>query len=347
MKAARFNADDSTVSIEEVDVPPVGPDEVRVDIQAASLCGSDVHFFHGTLPEPTLNPVTMGHEGAGIVDAVGENVSNVSVGEQVAIHYVHSCGTCKPCLQGYDQRCRERGHFGDHRHGTFAEYVTIPAENAIPVADHVPIEWASISACAVATPYHALQRSQIENGDTAVVFGIGGIGMHAVMWADFFGAGEVIAVDIDDRNLQGAEDYGADVLVNASEEDPTDVVETRTDGWGADVVLECSGSEAAMNQALEAIEGRTRFATGNVVLVGIQDEPIPSIDFMGLREGYLAVSGDHTRNELRQIVDLLNGGKLDLDASVTHRMPLDDLERAVDTLEHGDERVGRIVLDTT
>ena len=347
MKAARFDADDSTVSIEDVEIPSVGPDEVRVDLQAASLCGSDVHFFHGTLPEPTVNPVTMGHEGAGVVDAVGDNVEHVSVGEQVAIHYVDSCGTCKPCLQGHDQRCRNRRHFGDHRHGTFAEFVTIPGENALPIADHVPIEWVSISACAVATPYHAAVRSQVENGDTVVVFGIGGIGLHAVLWANYFGAGEVIAVDINNRNLAGADEYGADLLVNAKEEDPVDVIKEHTDGWGADVVLECSGSEVAMEQAFESIKGRHRFATGNVVLVGIQDNPIPSVDFMGLREGYLTVSGDHTRNELRQIVTLLEGEKIDLSSSITHRFPLSEIRTAVDTLEHGEERVGRIVLDPT
>lgn len=347
MKAARFDAADASVSVEDVEVPPVGPDEVRVDLQAASLCGSDLHFFHGTLPDPTVNPVTMGHEGAGIVDAIGQSVTHVSVGDHVAIHYVDSCGVCKPCLQGYDQRCHDRRHFGDHRHGTFAEYVTIPANNALPVDEDVPMAWLSISACAVATPYHAMRRSQIENGDTAVVFGIGGIGMHAVMWANYFGAGEVIAVDIDDQNLEGAAEYGADRLVNSAETDPLAVIRDATDGWGADVVLECSGAEPAMEQALEAIQGRHRFATGNVVLVGIQDTPIPSIDFMDIREGYLTVSGDHTRNELRQLLRLLEGGKVDLGPSITHEMPLSDIERAVETLEDADERVGRIVLDTT
>lgn len=340
----RKSVDEEPQLYDDVPVPEPRADEVRVAIKAASLCGSDLEPLTGTGSSRFEYPLVLGHEGAGVVEAVGSSVTTLQVGDRVAIHYPTTCDRCEHCLAGHDNRCRNRRSVGTHRDGTFAEYLVVPSRSAIPLADSVPFEWGSIAACAVSTPYHAVSLAEIEPGDTVVVFGLGGVGVHAVMWASFFGAGTVIAVDVVSTKLELAAAYGADVLVNSAEENVHEIIEATTDGWGADAAIECSGSPVAMKQAIESINGRNRYESGSVVSVGLQTEPI-SVEYWSLREGRLLVSGDHTRAELDRILHLAKTGTINLSQSITHRLPLAKFADGVSLLEDGNEPVGRIVFE--
>jgi propanol-preferring alcohol dehydrogenase len=343
MLAARFKGSGKPFAVEDVEVPDVGYGEVMVELKAAGICGTDVHYRRGEF-EPTRIPLILGHEGAGVVRKVGDNVTNVKEGDNVIVHYVVSCGQCKPCLQGYDNRCHYRKSIGHDLDGTFAQYIRIPANNATKVASHVPFEWGAVTGCAVSTAYHAVTVSGMKKGDTVIIFGAGGVGLHAVMWARFFGAGKVMAVDLIDSKLETAEKYGADVLLNPSSKDVLKVVERETDGWGADVAIECSGSSKAMEQAIKAIKGKNMFESGKVVSVGLQTKPFQA-DFWGLREGCIGVSGDHTRFDLLQIVKLIESGRVDLSGSVTHRFSLEDVNEGVEVVESGKGHVERVVIN--
>ncbi len=274
MLAARFVEAGKPFAVETIDVPAIDADEVLVAIKAAGICGTDVHYHTGEFA-PYVIPLTLGHEGAGVVTEVGEKVTHLAVGDHVVIHYIISCGQCKPCLQGQDNQCRRRQSIGSHVDGTFAEYIKVPARSALKMADHVPFEWGAIAACAVSTPYHALTIAGLKAGDTALVFGVGGVGLHAVMWAKVLGAKTVLAVDLIDSKLEEAQRYGADIIVNAAREDVTEAVNRATDGWGVDVAIECAGSPTAMAQAIKAIKGKNRYATGTAVSVGLQTTPPP------------------------------------------------------------------------
>jgi len=345
MLAARFVEAGKPFAVEKIDVPVIEPDEVLVAIKASGICGTDVHYHSGVF-SPYIIPLTLGHEGAGVVKEVGSDVTHIKVGDHVVIHYIISCGNCKPCLQGYDNRCRHRQSIGSHVDGTFAEYIKVPARSALKMADNVPFEWGAIAACAVSTPYHSVKISGLKVGDTALVFGVGGVGLHAVMWAKFFGAGKVMAVDVIDSKLEEAQRYGADLVVNATRDNVLEAVEKATDGWGVDVAIECSGSPKAMEQAIKAIKGRNRYATGTAVSVGLQTTPLQA-EYWGLREGRLMVSGDHTRFELQQVIQLMEARKIDLSQSITHRIPLQDVNEGVELVESGREHVERVVIDMT
>jgi 2-desacetyl-2-hydroxyethyl bacteriochlorophyllide A dehydrogenase len=345
MLAARFVEAGKPFAVEKIDVPVIKPYEVLVEIKASGICGTDVHYHSGEF-SPYIIPLTLGHEGAGVVKEVGSDVTHIQVGDHAVIHYIISCGNCKPCLQGHDNRCRNRQSIGSHVDGTFAEYIKVPARSALKMADNVPFEWGAIAACAVSTPYHSMKISGLKVGDTALVFGVGGVGLHAVMWAKFFGAGKVIAVDLIDSKLEEAQRYGADMVVNATRDDVLEAVERATDGWGVDVAIECSGSPKAMEQAIKAIKGRNRYATGTAVSVGLQTTPLQA-EYWGLREGRLMVSGDHTRLELQQIIQLMEASKIDLSQSITHRIPLQDVNEGVKLVESSREHVERVVIDMT
>lgn len=343
MLAARFKEAGKPFAIEDMEVPSIGPEDVLVEILAAGICGSDVHYKRGD-SSPSTIPLTLGHEGAGTVKEVGSNVTNVKVGDNVIVHYVISCGYCKPCLQGFDNRCRNRISIGHDVDGTFAEFIRIPARNALSMAAHVPIEWGAITACAVSTAFHAVNRSGLKKGDTAVVFGVGGVGIHAVMWAKFFGAEKVIAVDLVDSKLDAARRYGADLTINPSRDDVLGMIVRETDGWGVDVSIECSGSPKAMEQAIRAIKGKNRVESGTAVSVGLQTKPF-QVEYWNIREGWITVSGDHTRFDLFQIIKLMESGRIDLSQSITHRLPLREINDGVELVESRREHVERVVID--
>jgi 2-desacetyl-2-hydroxyethyl bacteriochlorophyllide A dehydrogenase len=345
MKAARFTAESASFSVENVDEPDVGPNDVLVRIEAAGVCGSDAHYRDPESDfEPEEVPLTMGHEGAGEVVEVGSDVDSLASGDRVLLHYIISCGECRHCRRGQENRCPNRDVLGHDVDGTFGEYVSLPARCALPMSDDVPYEWGAIASCAVATAYHAVQRADLRAGETVTVFGIGGVGQHVVMWADFFGAGKVIAVDLFEEKLDTATEFGADVTIDGREDEVVDTIMEETDGFGSDVSIECSGSSIAMEQCLDSISGSNMFASGRAVSVGLQHEPFEA-EYWGLREGSLMVSGDHTGHELQEIIRLMEEGKIDLEKSITHSHPLTDVNEALEQLENNEGDIGRIVLD--
>jgi len=341
--AARFKVAGEPFSVEDIEVPRPDVNGVLVRIKFAGICGTDVHYRRGEF-KPDKIPLVLGHEAAGVVEEVGSEVNHVKPGDRVVVHYPISCGHCKPCLRGNDQSCRSRLSWGHSVDGGFAEYSVVPSRSAIKMPDRVSIEWGAISACAVSTAFHALNVSGIEMGDDVVVFGLGGVGLHAVLWAKFYGAGKIIAVDPIESKLETAKKYGADILANPSKTDVVRLVEKETGGWGADVAVECSGSSKAMEQAIRTIKGKNQFDSGTLVSVGLQLKPFQG-EYWGFREGWLTVSGDHTRFELYQILKLLEAERVDLSGSITHRIPLREINEGVELVESNKEHVERVVID--
>ena len=241
--------------VEDVEKPDVGANDVLIDLKAASLCGTDVHFWKGEMEPDADLPLTMGHEGAGVVEEIGDDVEHVAVGDRVVVNYIIPCSNCRFCFEGRENRCPYATHVTSHVDGTFADYIAVPANSVVKMGDRIPFSWGSIAAWAVSTAYPAVSVSELQRGDTAVVFGTGGVGLHAVLWADYFGARKIIAVDPVASKLDAAKEYGADVLVDPTQTDVVDTVTGEVDEWGADIVIECSGSEVAMQQAIDVANG--------------------------------------------------------------------------------------------
>lgn len=342
MKAVRYVGGSEPISVKDIDRPRIEAGAIRIEVRAASICGSDVHYRDESSDfGPSTVPVTLGHEGAGIVTEIGDDVTVFEEGDHVIVHYIHSCGHCKPCLAGNDNRCRNRESIGHDFDGTFAEEIVVPESCAVPLGEEVPFAWGSIVGCAGATGLHALRRSDLEAGDTVTVFGAGGVGLNVILWATFLGAEKVIVIEPVPPRQGAARELGADVTLHP-DDDVMDTITDLTDGWGTDIAIECSGSPAAMEMALDAVDGSNRFESGTVVTVGLQETPIEST-YWGLREGELLVSGDHTRAELQTISDLMTADKIEFSELVADKIGLDDVPDGLDRME-SNEIVGRIVI---
>lgn len=329
MKAVRLVEIGRPLETQEVPVPQVGPGEVLVRIRAAGICHSDVHYRDGVSPVGSL-PQTLGHEVAGVVEEVGPGVANVRPGDRVCLHYLLSCGECAFCAAGREQFCVQGRMIGKHCDGGYAEYIAVPARNAVPLPDGVPFEQGAVAMCSSATAFHALRKARLQAGERVAVFGVGGLGASAVQLARAFGALEVYAVDIRPEKLALAERLGA-VPVDASAGDPVAEIRRRTDGWGVDVALELVGLRETVRQAVQAVG-----VQGRAVMVGIAPFPLEVNVYRDILGKEVEVIGcsDHLLSELPLLLEFVRRGLLDLSGVVTQTVPLeaDAVNQAMDAL---------------
>jgi propanol-preferring alcohol dehydrogenase len=327
--------------MQDVPVPEPGPGAVRVRVRAAGICHSDAHYRAGRSPVHPL-PLTLGHEVAGVVDALGPGVSNPRVGERVCLHYNITCGSCHQCSTGSEQFCPSGlmiGHFTD---GGFAESICVPARNAVPLPPEIDFPQGATLMCASATSFHALRKSRLRAGETAAVFGIGGLGASAIQLARAFGAIDVYAVDINTHKLALARSYHA-TAVDASRVDPVEEIRRLTHGRGVDVALEVIGRPESMHQAVRSLA-----VMGRAVLVGIADEPLmlhtyPEV--LGI-EAEVIGANDHLLQELPTLVEMARRGILDTSRVVTRTVPLEagPINETLDALERWDAGVRTVVV---
>ena len=340
MKAFKFYAAHQPLSLEEVPKPTLREDEVLIKIRASGVCGTDVNYKKGKA-KPYKIPLILGHEISGTIEKVGGKVEDLEVGDRVLVHYIISCGRCVQCIQGNDNRCRNRVSIGAHVDGGFAEYIAIPARNAFKLPPNLTFEEGAIIGCAVSTPFHALLSGGFKAGDSVAVFGLGGIGIHAVMWAKVLGAGLIVGVDLSDFKLKLAKDLGADVTINPKVDDPLEVIRDLTEGWGVDIALECAGVPETVNYALNSIRGKSRYETGKAVLVALQPGPV-KVEW--IREGLVTMPGDHTMDDLRRILTLAERRRIDLTRTITHKLSFSETNRALEILERQTRNVVKTVV---
>lgn len=302
-------------------MPHCGPEDVLVRVRAAGICHSDVHYRAGRSPVEPL-PLTLGHEVAGEVVEVGAHVVSHAVGDAVCLHYLVTCGQCDHCLTDREMFCASGSMLGHFTDGGWAEYIVVPARNAVPLPHNVSFEHGAVMMCSSATSLHALHRGRLANGETVLVLGAGGLGMSAIQLAFALGAGRVVAVDRDAAKLALAERFGA-VTVNAAGLSPEQVaqaVRVAAGGQGVDVALELVAHADTVRAALKSMAPR-----GRVVIVGLNPSEIPVDTYRDLigREVELIGSNDHLLSELHELVELAAIGRLDLRDVVTHAVPLD------------------------
>jgi len=337
MKAVRFIGVDQPLQMQEIPIPEIGERDVLVQVKAAGVCHSDAHYRAGISPVRPV-PLTLGHEVAGVIEKIGAQVSNVKVGDRVALHYNLSCGNCYHCTTGNDQFCEKVLMIGHYTNGGYAEYIAVPARNAIPLPDEIPFKQGATLMCASATAFHALRKSRIKGGETVAIFGAGGLGQSAVQLAKAFGAVEVYAVDINEEKLELASKFDA-IPINAKQVDAVAEIKRLTNNKGVDVSIEMIGLPKTMKQALQ-VAG----IMGRVVIVGLSNQSLEIQTYTELlgNEVELIGSNDHHLQELPLLVDLARRKILDTSHIVTRTIPLDAIaiNSALDDLEHfgGDVR---------
>ncbi len=341
MKAVRLVKVGSPLELQEIPVPQYGERDVLVRVKAAGMCHSDAHYRAGKSPVYPL-PMTLGHEVAGVVEAVGSQVTRVKVGDRVCLHYMVTCGNCYYCSTGNEQFCEKGLMLGHYTAGGYAEFIAVPERNAVKLPEEIPFEQGATLMCASATSLHALRKSRLKGGETLAVFGAGGLGMSAIQLGRALGAVDVYAVDINPGKLALAEALGA-VPVNASDCDPVEAIRELTGGKGVDVALEVIGLPVTMGQALRSLN-----VFGRAVIVGISERPLEVDTYHHLLgpETEMIGSNDHLLQELPQLVEFARRGVLDLSKVVTRTVPLEAgaINAVLDGLERFSDDVRAVIV---
>ncbi|GAA4515396.1 S-(hydroxymethyl)mycothiol dehydrogenase [Actinoallomurus oryzae] len=337
------------VAIETIVVPDPGPGEALVEVRSCGVCHTDLHYREGGINDEF--PFLLGHEAAGVVEAVGEGVTDVAPGDFVILNWRAVCGQCRACLRGRPWYC-----FATHNAaqkmtltdgtelspalgiGAFAEKTLVHAGQCTKVNPAASPAAAGLLGCGVMAGLGAaINTGGVTRGDSVAVIGCGGVGDAAIAGARLAGAAKIIAVDIDDRKLEWARGFGATDTVNSRETDPVEAIRALTGGNGADVVVEAIGRPETYEQAFYA-----RDLAGTVVLVGVPTPEmkieLPLLEVFG-RGGALKSSwyGDCLPSrDFPMLVDLYLQGRLDLDGFVSETIGLDEVEEAFGKMERGE-----------
>ncbi len=336
------------VSIETILVPDPGPGEALVDILTCGVCHTDLHYKQGGINDDF--PFLLGHEATGVVSAIGPDVTDLAPGDRVILNWRAVCGECRACKRGEAQYC-----FNTHNAtqkmtledgtelspalgiGAFAEKTLVAAGQCTKVDDDVDPAAVGLLGCGVMAGIGAaINTGEVKRGESVAVIGCGGVGIAAIAGAKLAGATTIIAVDIDDNKVELAKSLGATHGVNSKEQDPVEAIQALTGGNGADVVIEAVGRPETYKQAFYA-----RDLAGRVVLVGVPTPDmkieLPLLDVFG-RGGSLKSSwyGDCLPSrDFPMLVSHYKQGNLDLDAFVTERIGLDQVEEAFDKMHEG------------
>jgi propanol-preferring alcohol dehydrogenase len=318
MRALRIEQAGRPLVAVDVPTPTPGPGEVLVRVRAAGICHSDAHYRAGR-SSSLRPPLIPGHEVAGEVAQVGPGADALQVGDRVCLHYLVTCRHCPSCAMGLEQYCSTGEMLGHHRSGGYAEFIVVPARNAVRLPDGIPFAHGAAMMCSSATSLHALRRGRLAPGDRVAVIGIGGLGISAVQLARALGAREVLAVDLDPTKLAVAARFGA-VPIDASDGEAVTKVREWTQGRGVDVALEVVGAPLTMRQALQmcAVHGRA-------VVAGLSRAPMELDTYRELLgpEAELIGSNDHLLGEIPELLEFALRGDLDLTDVVTRTVPLE------------------------
>jgi len=340
--AARFYSPNQPLRLEEVPVPKVGPEDILVEVKACGICGSDVHIMKGeTFTGKT--PIILGHEGSGVIDSVGENISGWRKGDRVVIDCVTSCGSCFNCQRGRDSICLNRQLIGIHLDGALAQFIKVKSRNLIHLPPEIDFEQGSLATDAVATPYHALKaRIKLQSSESVAIYGIGGLGFHAIKLARIMGAAPIIAVDISEAALERAKDAGADEVIDAKKENPPSVIRKWTGQLGTDASLECVGQRQTVLWAAESVK-----PAGRVAVVGLSPELLQLMGITEFVRGEINILGSSAFEikEIKEILSLMSWGRLDLKSSITKTVSLDQINEALMELSANSGNLIRIVVD--
>jgi S-(hydroxymethyl)mycothiol dehydrogenase len=351
-------AEGAPVSLELITVPDPGPSEVVVRVETCGVCHTDLHYREGGISSDF--PFLLGHEAAGRVETVGDAVTTVAPGDRVVLAWRAPCGTCRACARGRPWYCFDSRHQGSPMTledgtplapalglGAFVEKTLVGEGACVKVDERADPAAAGLLGCGVMAGWGAaVNTAPVRIGDTVAVLGCGGVGDAAVAGAVYAGARQVIAVDLDERKLEWARGFGATDVVHAGSVDVVEALRGLTGGFGPDVVIDAVGRPETYRQAFEA-----RDLAGTVVLVGVPTPSMqlemPLLSFFG-HGGALKSSwyGDCLPSrDFPLLIDLFLQGRFALDAFVTERIALDEVEQAFARMERGEVLRSVVVLD--
>ncbi|SDN05108.1 zinc-dependent alcohol dehydrogenase family protein [Ensifer sp. YR511] len=355
MNVSRPYAENKPLAITDIELAPPGPGEVLVRIRAAGLCHSDLSVINGDRPRPM--PMALGHEAAGIVEALGEGVVDLQQGDHVVMVFMPSCGHCLPCAEGRPALCepgaasnaagtlvsgsirlKYRGQSVHHHLGVsaFAEYAVVSRNSLVKIDRDLPFVEAALFGCAVLTGVGAVvNTAKVTAGSTTVVIGLGGVGLAAVLGARAAGASKIIAVDLSPEKLSLAKELGATAVVNGRDEDAVEQVREITAG-GADYAFEMAGSVRALENAFKMTK-----RGGITVTAGLPPPgaalPVNVVQLVGeertLKGSYIGTCVPV--RDIPRFIALYRDGRLPVNRLLTGRLKLEEINEGFDRLHDG------------
>ncbi|PIC68156.1 alcohol dehydrogenase AdhP [Sporosarcina sp. P16a] len=334
MKAAIVKEFQTKLQIENTQKPTPGAGQALVKLEACGVCHTDLHAINGDWPVKPKLPLIPGHEGVGIVEAIGPDVNSVQVGDRVGIPWLYSaCGECDYCLQGKETLCHSQENGGYSVDGGYAEYCLAAADYVAKIPGNLSSVEAAPILCAGVTTYKALKVSGAKPGDWVAIYGIGGLGHVALQYAKAMGF-NVVAVDIADEKLELAKKLGADIIVNGKNEDPAEAIQQQVGGVQA--AISVAVSQVPFEQAYRSVK-----RGGTLVAVGLPHEDLPIPIFNTVLNG-ITVKGSivGTRIDMKEALDFAARGKVKAQIETA---PLSDVNAVLEKMEKGQIN-GRIVL---
>jgi S-(hydroxymethyl)glutathione dehydrogenase/alcohol dehydrogenase len=357
MRAAVFREVAHPLEVEEIEVAEPAAGEVLVRVAASGVCHSDYHVVLGEWASPV--PVILGHEGAGVVEAVGPGVERVGVGDHVVMAWGPACGRCEYCISGRPQLCQvattttyesvmfdgttrlRQGGVGIHPYlavGSFGELAVVPETGAIPIRRDVPLDRAALTGCALATGFGAVvNTARVPVGASVAVVGCGGVGMSIIQGASVSSASPLIAIDVAGEKLELARSLGATETVDAADEDAVEAVRRLTGGRGVDFAFEAIGLAATIEQAAAMLAPR-----GTAVLVGMAPDGVRvALDPLLIADREHRIIGCNYGScrpavDFPRLLDLYMNGVIDLDAMITRRLRLEDVGEGFEAMRRGE-----------
>lgn len=343
MRAARLHQPGAALRIETIPVPEPGPGQLLVQVAACGLCGTDIHLaVDGDIPV-ARTPITLGHEAAGTVVALGDGVSAFRTGQRVALFPSAICGKCRFCRSGRESLCEATQAYGMSDDGALAHYIVAPEFGAIAVPDAVDFATAAIITDGVSTPLHALRsRGALRAGEAVAVVGCGGLGAHAILLARMMGAGFVAAIDTQAEARTRAATFGADLVIDPTEHaNPARAIRAQL-GRGVDLALEFVGRPETVETTLRCLD-----TGGRAVLVGVgpaRPSLPPLMSFIAREQSVIGSFGMNKR-DIADLFDFVARGRLDLSRSITQTYALADVNEALGRLARKDTGIVRLVIE--
>ena len=333
---------DKPYSVKFTDVPePVitKGNEVKIKTVVTGICGSEIHAFHGTHPF-RIPPVVSGHEAAGIVVEVGNEVKNCKVGDRVTVEPHYGCGTCELCREGLYNICSGKSVLGSKGWiGSFGEFFVAPEQTVIKLPDNLSFEEGALIE-PISVGMHAVRKSGLGVGETVAVIGTGPIGLGVMLSAQLAGASKIIMTDALDYNLEIAQRMGCKHTINVLREDVRQKVSEITEGKGVDVTYIAFGNESTFADSLNITK-----RNGTISEIAIMGAPVKiPVSALQLNEMKLIGSNMYTRTDFEIVIDAIAGGKFNVEPFISKIMPIEEVERAMEIVDKKTEDVIKVLL---
>ena len=333
--------------IKEMPVREIRPDEVLVKIEYASICGSDMHIFTGDFHPRTPVPFIPGHEMAGIIEKVGDEIKNFVAGEKVAIDPIIWCGKCPACLAGHYPACTSLKLIGIDEDGGFCQFVAVPESMLYKVPQHLSSKYAALVEI-LAIGFHANKRAGVKSGDTIAIWGAGRVGQVILQAARTKTEEKIFVVDILQSRLDIAAKSNLNIItINALKENPVDVIKKQTNGKGVDIAFEAVGHAHPVENVVHPVRGCIQSIKGGgaVCVLGLSDEAAPIVFKELIWKEAKILTSRVSHGEFAEAIDQLAKGNLHPDALISEIMPYQEIQKAFELLESNPEKYLKILID--